>query len=651
MPLPKGTRVVLRGAVVDDRGHEHRSGTLAVVLAHTDRSVSLETPSGAFLSTDRDNVSLHREDLLVDLARRQWDHRILRSEVIHAAVVGSHAWGLANAESDEDVRGCFVLPFEVHASLWDAPGEIHDDDNDEAFWEIEKLMRQGLRGDANTLESLWSPLVKEQTALGRRLVDERDIFSSTRVLASFGRYAQSQLKKLENGALRQRSIAALLRAVADGQVRDEKAARAHAKDETELASWVRSLFDRGLIRSSSFADVVVAVDQIGADALISEELRPKNAYNLVRLLHSCVHWWREGTPLLRVDGELRTQLLDIKEGRTDLAQTLALAREAATLVDVVCRESTPLPEQPQTDAADALLREARRQQARKAVPTPAVSPAAARSSMTDAFVPHYFPVPLPGDVDLERLRRFLEPYVVERRILWMGLTGSHAYGFVSPDSDLDLKAVHAQPARELLGLASPRPPLEVLTVFEGTEMDLSSHELSQMAALLLKGNGNMIERLLGPLPIVVTPFGERLRDVARATLSTRVVHHSRGFLFAMKREYDVEAQRGERKAKRLLYAYRVALTGTHLLLTGDVVTDVVRLGPEYGFGEKVERLVALKRLAERQHLEPGEDERYLEDIDKLASLLDDAEARSVLPESPAALDKLDALLVEARLSL
>ena len=32
------------------------------------------------------------------------------------------------------------------------------------------------------------------------------------------------------------------------------------------------------------------------------------------------------------------------------------------------------------------------------------------------------------------------------------LSGAHAYGFASPDSDVDLKAIHVVPTAELLGL-------------------------------------------------------------------------------------------------------------------------------------------------------------------------------------------------------
>src|ERR1051326_7142517 len=200
--LPKGTRVVTTVAAVDAAGETHRPGVLAVVrdVVGEERAYVVETPGGAVIRVPRAHLQLERADLLDELGRRQWDMRRLRDNIIYAAVVGSRAWGLADEHSDEDVRGCLVLPFDEHTSIYDVPDEIHDDERQLAAWEIEKLVRQALRADPNTFETLWSPLHKIVTPLGQKLVDGRAMFSSMRVVQSFGRYATSQLDKLARAA-------------------------------------------------------------------------------------------------------------------------------------------------------------------------------------------------------------------------------------------------------------------------------------------------------------------------------------------------------------------------------------------------------------------------------------------------------------------
>jgi predicted nucleotidyltransferase len=79
-----------------------------------------------------------------------------------------------------------------------------------------------------------------------------------------------------------------------------------------------------------------------------------------------------------------------------------------------------------------------------------------------------------------------------RRHLAIYLSGSHAYGFPSPDSDLDLKAVHTEPTRNLLGL-SPRPHSAArLEVVRGVEVDYTSNEIGTVLAGILGGNGNYV---------------------------------------------------------------------------------------------------------------------------------------------------------------
>ncbi|HEY4221806.1 MAG TPA: nucleotidyltransferase domain-containing protein, partial [Myxococcota bacterium] len=360
--LPKGTRVIVRVPVVDEAGEKHRAGFLAVVRSVDNRSYSVETPAGSTFVLDRAQLDLERADLLQSLADRQWDERRLRDNIIYAAVVGSKAWGLDDENSDEDVRGCFVLPFEEHASIYDAPDEIHEIESGTsdagAYWEIEKLVRQALRADPNTLEMLWSPLMKRATPLGQKLVDARAIFSSQRVVLSFGRYAQTQLDKLGRAGDRARNTRALLDAVESNRVVDERAAttllrsvavssspqsQAQVQALDDVHAIVRSLFDRGLVKAASFAALVDAVRELGAARLAPEEVRPKNAYNLVRLLASCAHWLEHAEPLMRVPEPLKSELLAIKHGVTPLHVTLARARDLARAVDERAALPTPLP--------------------------------------------------------------------------------------------------------------------------------------------------------------------------------------------------------------------------------------------------------------------------------------------------------------------
>ncbi|HEY8374964.1 MAG TPA: nucleotidyltransferase domain-containing protein, partial [Nannocystis sp.] len=189
-------------------------------------------------------------------------------------------------------------------------------------------------------------------------------------------------------------------------------------------------------------------------------------------------------------------------------------------------------------------------------------------------------LPPPALPDLELGRRFLLTCAVPGDVLQCGVTGSHAYGFSSPDSDLDLKGVFIAPTRALLGLRRPNDAVERLTTFEGLECDLSLIEVGRALALLLAGNGNMLERLLTPFQLYTSPEVEELQALARGAISRRFIRHYQGFFRGTCREHE---RSQPPRAKGLLYAYRVALTGVHLLRTGELETDLRRLAPMCGY--------------------------------------------------------------------
>jgi uncharacterized protein len=491
------------------------------------------------------------------------------------------------------------------------------------------------------------------------------MFVSMNILGSFGRYAQSQFQKIQRSLLRDQALTELLAVIRAGEIDHREQAAAFLvravhlnraqEAANELKACVRSIFDRGLLPEASFETLLQAVRAGREEELRPPPPRPKNAYNLLRLLHSCLTWLTTGEPMITVPADLRPTLLGIKHGRTPIERTLELAQALAAEVDERAH-SARLPVQPDYAAADDFLRLCRREQARRhlyltppsATPDAVVSHGA--SPVLALFQPTWFPDPLPSDVDLGSVRRFLVqrlPADGSMTLLWVGLTGAHAYGFPSPDSDLDLKAVHMADARSMLGVGRGPSPIEHLSVFEGREMDFSSHDLAQVAHLLLRGNGNMLERLLGPLNLVTTPAGHTLRHLAQQSLSRRVFHHYRGFFAGMRREYAREAADGVRTAKRLLYAYRVALTGMHALLAGEIETRVDVLAERYHI-PGVDALIQIKQHAERQTLEEAETAPHLAALDHLERQLDAVRERSILPEAPPYQEALERFVVEMR---
>lgn len=239
------------------------------------------------------------------------------------------------------------------------------------------------------------------------------------------------------------------------------------------------------------------------------------------------------------------------------------------------------------------------------------------------------------------VQAFLDEREAARRHLVIALSGAHAYGFPSPDSDVDLKCVHVAPIGAVLALEAPPSVADRLEVRDGVELDYGSNELGAVLAGVLRGNGNYVERLLGGFTLRASPELASLAPLVRANLSRRFYRHYHGFASGQRKAAEESCT-----AKRVLYVLRTALTGAHLLRTGEVVTDLTALAPRYGLD--VAALVATKARGERQVLDEVAAAAARSLMDAAFRVLDDAHVASPLPEQPADPASFDAWLVASR---
>lgn len=238
--------------------------------------------------------------------------------------------------------------------------------------------------------------------------------------------------------------------------------------------------------------------------------------------------------------------------------------------------------------------------------------------------------------------RVISQEEARRNHLVVYLSGAHAYGFPSPDSDLDLKAIHVAGTRELVGLEPPVQTFDRAEIIAEVEIDYTSNELSHALAGILNGNGNFLERVLGRTVFAQSPELEALRPIVKRSISKRVHRHYRGFASNQLRFLEKEPT-----VKKLLYVLRTALTGTHLLRSGELEADLGRLLDPYGLPEARD-LVAAKRAGERTAADPEMLESWRPRVDRILRALDDAYAHSSLPEEPANVPEVDAWLIEVR---
>lgn len=377
VPLPVGTEVTTRVDRVIEGGSREKGASARVTAVEGDQVevLFLDGKRATFLRAE----VVPRKLGVARYAQRRaaaWDQ--LRPCVVIDTVVGSRAWGVAEEGSDEDHRGVFVLPMAWTTGLVDPTLDLTSVTGSESYWEIGKAIRQALRADPNTLEMLFaSPAVIDP--LGAELVAIRQTFLSHEIYGAFGRYALSQLDRLEhNQRLAEHRIAiigwlrgepalelgaAAERLVDAARIVAPTRADAVARARDYIKQLYRSMYDQGVIAANDWASLrAVAATELE----LPRDLRPKNAYNLIRLLDLAIRWLAGEPPEVRVSESLRPTLLAIKRGEVPMPDVMALARELTPRLEAA-REASPLPKHADVALAERVLRSVRAEAARRAV--------------------------------------------------------------------------------------------------------------------------------------------------------------------------------------------------------------------------------------------------------------------------------------------
>jgi len=224
------------------------------------------------------------------------------------------------------------------------------------------------------------------------------------------------------------------------------------------------------------------------------------------------------------------------------------------------------------------------------------------------------------------------------------ISGAHLYGFASPDSDVDLRGAYLLSLRDMLGLSFPE---ETLTLESKAPIDLDwvAHDIRKFVRMMVSHNGYVLEQLFSPLVVITSPAYYQLLELGKGCVTRPIVRHYQGFARGRrKRVHEPDAT-----VKHLLYAYRVFLSGIHLMRTGQVVSNITSLR-EVFHSPQVEELVKRKQEGhEKMQISAEEIREHDRHLDALEAELADAHAKSTLPEEPTTRGELEELVIRLRL--
>ncbi len=209
-----------------------------------------------------------------------------------------------------------------------------------------------------------------------------------------------------------------------------------------------------------------------------------------------------------------------------------------------------------------------------------------------------------------------------------------------------MRGVHVLPLKEVVGLQIGPETIEKSGIYDGLEIDLVTHDAKKFFSLLLKKNGYVLEQLLSPLVVHTTAEHAELKEIAAQCITRHHAHHYLGFAETQWKLFEKE---NPPRVKPLLYVYRVLLTGIHLMRTGIVEANLVRLN-------EIEKLPYLGDLiqrklvgAEKERLTETDLDFHREEYKRLRGKLEEANKTCLLPEAPSGGAALHDLLVRIRL--
>jgi len=231
-------------------------------------------------------------------------------------------------------------------------------------------------------------------------------------------------------------------------------------------------------------------------------------------------------------------------------------------------------------------------------------------------------------------------------LLFATISGAHLYGFPSPDSDYDLRGAHVLPLAEVVGLKTGAETIERSGVHDGLEIDLVTHDAKKFFSLMLKKNGYVLEQILSPLVVQTTPEYEELKAIAADCVTRHHAHHYFGFAAT---QWKLFRKEDPPRVKPLLYVYRVLLTGIHLMRTGQVEANLLRLNEEAMLSYLPELIQRKQTGPEKGHLAEADLVFHEREYQRLRAELQSAFEVSHLPETPSGAAALNELLVRVRL--
>jgi predicted nucleotidyltransferase len=117
--------------------------------------------------------------------------------ILFECIAGSHAYGTANAQSDEDTRGIFAVPAREYLNLERPADQVSDERGNVVYYSLRRVIELLTQANPNILELLFMPddCVLKTSPEMQQLIAARDIFVSKQCADTHAGSAMSRIGK------------------------------------------------------------------------------------------------------------------------------------------------------------------------------------------------------------------------------------------------------------------------------------------------------------------------------------------------------------------------------------------------------------------------------------------------------------------------
>lgn len=292
--------------------------------------------------------------------------------IIFEVLSGSHAYGLANPESDFDYRGVAIPPMKFFLGTTGFEQHVTTKEADRTIYDIRKFVKLAADCNPNIIELLWMPArcIKTITPVGQKLLDSRELFLSKKAKHTYSGYAIAQLKRIKTHKRW------LLNPLDRKPIRAEFGLPDTSLVPADIQGAISSLEAKGLDVSNTFSSEVMTIYQ--RERQYHNALREwqqyedwkktrnekraaleakfgydtKHAMHLVRLMRMCREILTSGEVL--VERPDKDELLAIRNGAWSYGDLVAWATIQDLELEKLYKTTTVLPHTPNTKKIDAL---------------------------------------------------------------------------------------------------------------------------------------------------------------------------------------------------------------------------------------------------------------------------------------------------------